>query len=571
MTEIKIPKIKEFPQDGQVWRVDWIGALTRSKSITTEPFIQILLSPIKKVAETLPQNLASVRAVDSSRAVTIEIGVGQLPCVAIGSIWKNGFHQGVFAGTDKIFSDLNISETSVRFIRANHKVNEQFLIPQSQYRLGTGLNSWLVAVEYQGNPYGVLIPVIELIRFYYAISTNLAQAVFSGVFRYGLDSIVHTDRTGYVEAEDRILLGLRQQVTDEEGWVIARILHSPIANNSCLSIYDDFLLQAANELSFINVKAGFPFQGLTTLQARVKPIPFEQSGVTKWLYLVLSLESCSAPMPYSELTVIRDNDGGKANSAADIPENEKKPYTRGAAKGNGTNGKGIQNQNDTNAALSSISLAVASGRFTALTGRKPDKPTKEQTEYRNVGNPIKDVKINALGTGTGGYGYDERQVQRVNAVSSRTRRQAAPPSFELFEEAIEYLNQQEGIFASIRQANELLEYMPLTKPSEKWQWAYLDSANRQRRSVIIADIVIGERYFNLIEFEQRLNESCTVCLLFSGEMKVSDYTLHDSLHQCSGQKGVWKNISSEFDIIALKHTWTDSASLGKTVQQRVAS
>lgn len=571
MTEIKIPKIKEFPKDGQDWRIDWIGALTRSKSITTEPFIQILLSPIKRVAETLPQNLASVRAVDSSRAVTIEIGVGQLPCVAIGSIWKNGFHQGVFAGTDKIFSDLNISETSVRFIRANHKVNEQFLIPQSQYRLGTGLNSWLVAVEYQGNPYGVLIPVIELIRFYYAISTNLAQAVFSGVFRYGLDSIVHTDRTGYVEAEDRILLGLRQQVTDEEGWVIARILHSPIANNSCLSIYDDFLLQAANELSFINVKAGFPFQGLTTLQARVKPIPFEQAGVTKWLYLVLSLESCSAPMPYSELTVIRDNDGGKANSAADIPENEKKPYTRGAAKGNGTNGKGIQNQNDTNAALSSISLAVASGRFTALTGRKPDKPTKEQTEYRNVGNPIKDVKINALGTGTGGYGYDERQVQRVNAVSSRTRRQAAPPSFELFEEAIEYLNQQEGISASIRQANELLEYMPLTKPSEKWQWAYLDSANRQRRSVIIADIVIGERYFNLIEFEQRLNESCTVCLLFSGEMKVSDYTLHDILHQCSSQKGVWKNISSEFDIIALKHTWTDSASLGKTVQQRVAS
>lgn len=571
MAEIKIPKIQEFPQDGQYWRVDWIGAFVPNANITTEPFIQILLSPIKRVAETLPQNLASVRAVDSSRAVTIEIGVGQLPCVAIGSIWKNGFHQGVFAGTDKIFSDLNISETSVRFIRANHKVNDQFLIPQSQYRLGTGLNSWLVAVEYQGNPYGVLIPAIELIRFYYAISTNLAQAVFSGVFRYGLDSIVHTDRTGYVEAEDRILLGLRQQVTDEEGWVIARILHSPIANNSCLSIYDDFLLQAANELSFINVKAGFPFQGLTTLQARVKPIPFEQAGVTKWLYLVLSLESCSAPMPYSELTVIRDNDGGKANSAADIPENEKKPYTRGAAKGNGTNGKGIQNQNDTNAALSSISLAVASGRFTALTGRKPDKPTKEQTEYRNVGNPIKDVKINALGTGTGGYGYDERQVQRVNAVSSRTRRQAAPPSFELFEEAIEYLNQQEGISASIRQANELLEYMPLTKPSEKWQWAYLDSANRQRRSVIIADIVIGERYFNLIEFEQRLNESCTVCLLFSGEMKVSDYTLHDILHQCSSQKGVWKNISSEFDIIALKHTWTDSASLGKTVQQRVAS
>lgn len=570
MTEIKIPKIEEFPQDGQYWRMDWIGAFVPNANITTEPFVQIYLSPLAISPMASPKDLASVNAVNWSGQKIIDIGVGQLPFIEKGSVWKNGLRQKALAGTSRVFSDLEISKDSIKLIRASHQVNNEFLIPQSQYRLGTGLNSWLVAVEYQGNPYGILIPAIELIRFYYAISTNLAQAVFSGVFRYGLDSIVHTDRTGYVEAEDRYLLGLRQQITDEEGWVIARILHSNIANQACLKIYDHFLEQAANEERFVNVKANFPFEGKTTLQARVKPMPFKQSdGTTKWHNLVLVMESCSAPMPYSELTVIRDNDGRQGEPETDIPKKDKKPYQRGGVTNNGIEGKHIQNKKDTNASLSSVSLTVASGRFTALTGRKPDKPTKEQTEYRSMGKPIAGLEVKALGTGLGGYGADEREVQRVNIVAERTRRQAAPPSFELFEEAIEYLNQQEGISASIRQGNELLEYMPFTKPSGKWQWAYLDSASRQRRRVIIADIMIGERYFNLIEFEQRLNESCTVCLLFSEGVKVSDYTLHDVLHQCSAQKGIWRNILSGFDIVALKHTWTGALSLANTLTQRV--
>lgn len=558
MAKIKIPRIKEFPSDGQLWRVDWVGALVRSTTITTEPFVQILLSPLViNVVEASSKDLASVKAVDSSKQEIINVGVGLLPIIAIGSIWKNGLHQGVFSGTSKSFSDLKISKNNIKFIPASYKINNQFLIPQSQYKLGTGLNSWLVAVEYRGNPYGILIPAIELIRFYYAISTNLAQAIFSGAFRHDLNSIVHTDRVGYIEAEDRVLLGLRQHVTDEEGWAIARILHSQIAYDSCLDIHDDFLQQAANGLSFINVKANFPFLGSATIQARVKPIPFEQDGFTEWNHLVLSLESCSAPMPYSELTVIRDNDGGKASSETDIPEHEKKPYARGGVRNNGIDGKDIQNQKDTNASLLSVSVVVFSGRFTVLAGRKPDKPTKEQTEYRNVGSQIKGVEVSAFGTGTGGYGYDEQEIQRINAVADRTRRKAAPPSFELFEEAIEHLNQQKGVSASIRQGNDMLGYMPLIKPPERWQWGYLDSAQKIRRGVIVADIEIDGSFFSLVEFEQREKERCTLCLLVTGGSRISDVSLRDLLHQCSSQKGVWKNITTTLEVNSLKHTWFD--------------
>jgi hypothetical protein len=57
-------------------------------------------------------------------------------------------------------------------------------IPRSSYLFGS---SWphvrrtlLVAVEQNGDPYAVMVPTAEIVRFYYAPSTRLAQALFWG-------------------------------------------------------------------------------------------------------------------------------------------------------------------------------------------------------------------------------------------------------------------------------------------------------------------------------------------------------------------------------------------------------
>jgi hypothetical protein len=41
----------------------------------------------------------------------------------------------------------------------------------------------LVAVEEDGDPYGLMVPTAEIIRFYYARSTRLAQALFWGEYK----------------------------------------------------------------------------------------------------------------------------------------------------------------------------------------------------------------------------------------------------------------------------------------------------------------------------------------------------------------------------------------------------
>jgi hypothetical protein len=40
-----------------------------------------------------------------------------------------------------------------------------------------------LALEQNGDPYAVMIPTAEIIRFYYATSTRLAQALFWGEYK----------------------------------------------------------------------------------------------------------------------------------------------------------------------------------------------------------------------------------------------------------------------------------------------------------------------------------------------------------------------------------------------------
>lgn len=570
MVKIRIPRIKEFPRDGRFWRVDWLGALEPNPKVTTEPFFQVILSPFHSDPSSLPPDkLSSVTVTDPDQQEVARIGIGQLPLIDIGSVWRDGIHQGIFAGVSEEFTNLRIDNQTVLVVSAVHKEDGLNIIPYRYYRVGkAGAGSLLVAVEQNGDPYGILIPAMELIRFYYAVSTNLAHALFSGALQHNPDSIIHADRTWYQEEDDRVILGLRQQFTDEEGWVIARILHSKIAAEYCRKIYDGVVKEVINK-KYLHVTSGFPFIGNTNLRARIKRFPGADGS--KWRRLVLSLEHCTAPMPYSELTVIRDNDGRKANPATDIPENQKKAYTRDIAPKSSGKELALQSSKDTNASLSNVILTVASNRFGALAGREPDKPTKEQCDYKSGGLSNKDFAIDALGTGTGGYGTDEKAIQKVNIAPERNRRKAAAPSFELFIAAVEHLNQQHGISAYIREAGPELEFMPLTKPAGKWQWAYLDSGRRERRHVVIANITIEDQYFCLIEFQLRNNEHCTVSLISSGQRMLRDGELHEILFKCSSKNGVWKNIGDiGLDIIQLRHTWTSHVEFSGAVSDRMA-
>lgn len=572
MAATRIPKIKEFPMDGKFWRVDWKGAVLPNPDVTTEPLFQIVLSPfLDNPFKMRGDKRASVSQTDVEHQIVVNIGIGQLPLIATGSIWMNGICQDILAGKYEAINNLLISPQTTQIITATHKENGKNIIPYKSYRIGkAGAGSKLVAIERNGDPFALLIPVMELVRFYYAISTNLSHALFFGSLQHNPDSVINLSRTHYRAEDDRFFLGLRQHITDEEGWIIARILHSKEAFLASCKIHDAVLKNAINH-NFIHIESDFPFTGLTNLEARVKWI--QQSEDSPWRCLVLSLERCSAPLPYSHLTVIRDNDGTGAKNDTDRPEDEKKLYSRKTVTSTQkSEDPHLQSGTDTNASLSNMLITVPSDRFGALTGRKPDKPTKEECEYRSAGTSLQGFLIDALGTGLGGFGLDEKNTQKANISPTYTRKKGAKASFDILISAVEELNKYNGISASIRQVAPAFEHMPLTKSSKRWQWAYLDSSTKTKRDVIIADILFNGQFFNLIEFEMRENENFTVSLISSGEHKLNAEDFHKILFRCSLAEGIWKKIKLNdlgIDLISLKHTWSDHKSFSEAINRRI--
>lgn len=98
------------PADNRYWRVDAFGAIIRNHNVPSEPFIQIVISPFldTELTSKEPKSLAAVNATDYGQQQSIEIGVGQLPFISIGSVWKNGYIQVYKAGTEA-YNRLNWS------------------------------------------------------------------------------------------------------------------------------------------------------------------------------------------------------------------------------------------------------------------------------------------------------------------------------------------------------------------------------------------------------------------------------------------------------------------------------
>ncbi|MCS4309706.1 hypothetical protein M2404_004083 [Rheinheimera pacifica] len=552
-----IPGIKEFPSDNRYWRVDWFGAIQPNPKLLREPVLQIVITPFKTpdVTALPPNKLASASSglVDYTEQQTICIGTGQLPAVCVGSIWRNSECQLQLAGQLTEFKGLEISEHTTQVLNASAKEHNQYIIPYTHYKFGkAGYLSKMVAIDYGGDPYGILIPMAELVRFYYAVSTDLADVIFSGDLKHNLHAVLNMEHTWSEPEEQREVIGLRQRFSDQDGWILARILNSPEAWSGATAVHDAMLKSRVNGVA-AHIESNFPFAGNTNLSARCKMLP--TADPNKWRYLVLSLVRCSAAFPFRHLTVYRDNDNNRAKDGEDKPDDEKKPGWGGPRVVPGQQGKSFQSQQAPNKNAATEIFNLPTDRFGDIAGKEPDKPTKEQCEYKSVTVVKPPVESNQLSTAQGDNTDSTVGTGRLNSTYDRAK--ALPASFDTFIKAIEHLNTYEGFSAKIREPDELFRYIPLTKPEGFWQWSYLDSRDKIKRRVCVADISYKTCYLIVIEFEHRSNEKCQLGTI---HIENWDYLSNDkvrfTLEYLATHKGVWRPLpKNELVIRPYKHIW----------------
>jgi hypothetical protein len=514
--------IDDFPADDRFWRIEWIGGVGYNTSVPSDPLVDICLAQLP-AGETNP---LSARARSSQTKKTVRIGVGLLPYISIPSVWRR--QRPVLTNLAANRRRLCIDTASCRTVALADLADA---IPRSNYLFGVSWpvvrRSLLVAIEQNGDPYAVMIPTAEIIRFYYATSTRLAQALFWGEY----DQTFNAERSGLVE-EGVVRVHLRRWLEDQDAWTLARYLSSPVMQRETSRVYQSLQLRQLNSPTLIAepdqaLPCGFPFEGQTTVQGIFVRLPgATPDSSPRWL--ILQLERCSAPFPFDRVVVERDNDSARGKNAEDenlMPawskaeesESEVEKLTPDIFQANEEPRRGLE----------PLRIGLIEDRFEDLSGKTLVKDEKIVQRYRFL--PMKtdgSQRLTGLGTGQGTWGASDLQLTKLTTVQSlpQKRREVPvlPASLETFVQAIELLAKQRqpygvrliGVGEGDTSFGEhTLASFPTHDPrkGKRIAWAWLKKEKRARR-VAIAEIRLEDAIAYALEIE-RTNQQHAILVI----------------------------------------------------------
>lgn len=561
-SRVVIPRIKAFPKDDQKWKIDWLGEIGSNIQQSVEPTINVILSPLSKAAE------------EDHKQKVVRVGAGLLPFLRIGSVWLNGRPCPGFMGHSATFKQIKISSETVTSFRANAHDPQlgkgYYVIPKWEYKFGKdGLRSQCLAIANNEDPFGIILPAIEAIRFYYAGSTNLTSLSLFGAYSNYLTDIINPERSGYLAEQKRCVLRLRRWITDDDGWSIGRVLHSPVAKAGVDKIYQSILPYSVEGVPVFPT-CSLPFEGEANWIARgqwITTIP----GIRR--FLIFELTRCSSPFPFNQLHVTRDNDGTKAEKETDIPEEEKQPcwtIPKTTTSSSGEEAE-ILTGTDPQNYVKPIYLDMIGERFGALAGKEIIKTKKLTNPYKSgqlAGLSM--VPIESLSTGNEVSGDQPVGPVKIQEVK---RRKGAKPSFEVMLEAAELLDQMEEFSASMRSASYDQFVMPRLRPENRRQWSYIDFKSRSLRCVWAIDIEHNGVHYCFIDYELRRKGEKTAGLVWmlTGDI-ISPTDFNRILYGLSTSEGNWDDAYFlQHDIITTrrKHTWSKAVECAEAIAELI--
>lgn len=539
ISHLNAPEYKD-----RLWRVEWLGGdIKINSNVESEPTIKILLGLIK---ENYEENLALTEAVEKWE--TTEIGVGQIVNLSSGSLLKNGkLLQQTVGNKEKLI----INSENASLFRATDKIGNQNIITYADHRTsGFGKDSWCLCFPLGDDPAGIIIPITEIIRFYFATSTLLSKAIYTGEISHNINKFVNLNFSG-MKNNTYCVVHRRQIVSDNDCWVLGRILNDETAYKAAQEIHDSLMLQKYNKASNLHPKAILPFIGETKLTVRSKTIGYNHRRI-----LVLRILNCTHPFPFETLEVLADNDAGKANPETDKPDSEKKDINRP---------QNI-NKNPKNIPLSSTeepennfepdSFKNDTNRFEHIKNKEIIKTKKEQCDYKagQMQTRLHDKLYKKYGTGDGKF--DESETKKANLKDEKP---SIPASFESFQKVIKLLNEYSDVDAKLISLDDHsivgTVKVPLLAPKERRQWSYLVFDRKRKigkqRLFMIANITLeinGQiKKFIVVDTECRNKDDNYKLEVFQygGEISMVAKFIIDKMTLLKGRLGNTLNISPD--------------------------
>lgn len=316
MLQHEISAIKDIAKDNSAWRLDWFGDCGYPTTVKRygQPSIKAVFSPLvcdkdDQAALLLPS------ATDHHHQKEVWLAISALPILTIGSLWQNGLKISEPDYQLETFHDLQINPQTTSFIKAGKDIDGGFVLPlggHPWHRLHTHAYCVMVSLP---NGRRLVIPCIELIRFYFGSSGNFIQRLFTEPL--GANTLWSSKK---FDAKTQSLhLVLADRLSGVSASDIGRIAGSQFAWRSAAGIYSSCMKASTQNLP-IYPYTGFPFEGKTDFNVSGIWLPFgDKENET---FLVYRINTCTHPFPFRKLTYdladcrVRAGNGGDGGSRA---------------------------------------------------------------------------------------------------------------------------------------------------------------------------------------------------------------------------------------------------------------
>lgn len=290
-------KIAVFPPGTAIWRVDWLGSISfpDRSSRSTQPSVRVHLSEVTDAQAAGLGSLLSAEGAASARRTATYVSIGTTMLLRIGDLWQNRTLAAKPAYELEVFPDVQINRDTVQVVKAGSSFDDDsFLLPRSEHPWHmANTHSYCAKVSLDGGRL-LVIPAMEVIRFYFGSSSTLLAKLFTT----GLDKDALFTYSNLEPRHGLATLHLAAGIPRASAHDVARIAFDEIAWRAA-ALVSRSCLRASVAGRGIFPQGVFPFQGKTTL--RVKGKWLSRACLPRQTFLVYELRSCSFAFPYSAL------------------------------------------------------------------------------------------------------------------------------------------------------------------------------------------------------------------------------------------------------------------------------
>ncbi|XZG70539.1 hypothetical protein ACTSKR_01400 [Chitinibacteraceae bacterium HSL-7] len=556
--------LKELPRDGKFWRVDWIGNVAYNPNVDSESRVHILVSELKPGYEDSLDNLS----LTTSRW-DLWIGAGQLPLVSQGSVWHNGElysapgndRSSAKLETFKIEPNKRLSSTFSGKIAVNgHNVP---LIPRSEYEVGKNFKHlarspvWLYPVSGKSFSY-VLISPAELLRSYYLSSNKVVPAIFGN----DIGHLIDLESSRLLENGD-VLLSLLKTTDGDDSWFIARWYADVSTQREIAELHRQLMTSSANAPlgSDWNTRAfpitiNFPFDSATTLSAYGKRIKLADArpnsdGKETCAFLVLSIRSCSHPLPYSNLAIQRKNDSRKGANSEDL-ELPEMSYSSSASLSDQklpNDGLNLAKDEEPSRRTRALLAQLFKNRFIDLQGRELHQDDKALQKFRAAKGRARSAEEFAQhGTGAGTSGASNTGPINLRQLGAQLKAKL-PTDLATFCQALKHVREEtkdkqwdvQTIMLSERcwpmDSEDVATFLPLFIRGCR-SWHLMSTKPPRPRALIIGRISTMGGVTYLLELERK-QEKRSVLIMRSDERTSISNTVLERFLEATARRNRW--------------------------------